>query len=395
MNILFYRYGSICEPDLLEAFKKHGFNITEETSEIFYKNIIPSQRLNTLRPIIDSGNFSFIFSINFFPDISDICNIYHIPYISLVVDNPVTELYAPSMSNPYNRTFIFDRETYNRLKPVNENCIFHIPLATNPKRWNNVILANKDISFPEFEAPVSFVGSLYTEKNPFSSLSGLSPYTDGFLKGIMEAQLEVYGYNFIAELLTDDILKDIIKHIPAYYNLPEYTGKYYKEHISEFFIDAGITAMERTRLLSLVSQKFNTNLYTGSDTSSLPYIHNRGRVKTLTEMPLVFNRSTVNLNFTSRGIHSGIPLRIFDILGCHGFLLSSYQPEISEYFTIGEDLDIFESPDDMLDKISFYLSRPSLCREIAENGYTKVLKEHNWDLRTEQILAIAFGLDKE
>ena len=34
MNILFYRYGSICEPDLIAAFREYGITVYESDDEI-------------------------------------------------------------------------------------------------------------------------------------------------------------------------------------------------------------------------------------------------------------------------------------------------------------------------------------------------------------------------
>lgn len=34
MNILIYRYGSICESDIIETFQKLGFQVDEEISLI-------------------------------------------------------------------------------------------------------------------------------------------------------------------------------------------------------------------------------------------------------------------------------------------------------------------------------------------------------------------------
>ena len=41
MNILFYRYGSICEPDLIAAFREYGITVYESDDEITDKNILP------------------------------------------------------------------------------------------------------------------------------------------------------------------------------------------------------------------------------------------------------------------------------------------------------------------------------------------------------------------
>ena len=89
MKIYFYRYGSLCEPDIIESFKRLGLDVYEETIEITNKNLLPSDCISYTSDTIVNGGFSFVFSINFFPWLSDLCEIAHIVYISLIVDSPV------------------------------------------------------------------------------------------------------------------------------------------------------------------------------------------------------------------------------------------------------------------------------------------------------------------
>lgn len=45
MKMFIYRYGSICEPDVIESFKRLGFDVTEEVVEITNKKILPSEAI--------------------------------------------------------------------------------------------------------------------------------------------------------------------------------------------------------------------------------------------------------------------------------------------------------------------------------------------------------------
>lgn len=88
-------------------------------------------------------------------------------------------------------------------------------------------------------------------------------------------------------------------------------------------------------------------------------------------MPQVFAHSKINLNMTCKSIRNGIPLRVFDVLGCGGFLLTNYQNDLSECFTIGEDLDIFTSPDDLLSKCEYYLSHEKNGKKLLQTAIKK------------------------
>ncbi len=103
-------------------------------------------------------------------------------------------------------------------------------------------------------------------------------------------------------------------------------------------------------------------------------------------MPKVFLFSKINLNFTSKPIRSGLPLRIWDILGAGGFLLTNFQSEIPEYFEVGKDLEAFASEEELVEKIRYYLAHDEEREEIARNGYQKAKEQYSLETRVRQML---------
>ena len=111
-------------------------------------------------------------------------------------------------------------------------------------------------------------------------------------------------------------------------------------------------------------------------------------------MPYVFNNSRINLNITLRSIKSGIPLRAMDICGAGGFLMSNYQADFYDYFTPGEDIILYESTEDMLNKCKYYLTHDSERERIAKNGRARIEEAHTYDIRFEEIFNIVFNTQK-
>ena len=103
-------------------------------------------------------------------------------------------------------------------------------------------------------------------------------------------------------------------------------------------------------------------------------------------MPLVFKRSKINLNITLRGIRSGVPLRAFDIMGAGGFLLSNFQADYLDMFVPGEDFVYYESKEDLLQKIDYYLTHEEERAAIARNGHDKVAAAHTYRHRVREML---------
>jgi spore maturation protein CgeB len=106
-------------------------------------------------------------------------------------------------------------------------------------------------------------------------------------------------------------------------------------------------------------------------------------------MPWVFKESAVNLNFTIPNIRTGIPLRVWDVLGARGFLFTNHQAELDNFFRDGEDMVWFDCEDELYDKADFYLDEKnaSLRDQISQRGYEKVGAYHTFDQRIAQILA--------
>lgn len=391
MNILFYRYGSICEPDIIASFKHLGFRITEDTREVYNKQLLPSDCIKGLNELLKQDTYSFVFSINFFPSVSDVCNIWGIPYLCLIVDSPVLELFSTSLANPCNKIFLFDRQLYNDFHHINPGGIFHIPLATNVRDNYATATMASAADRTRFSSDISFIGSLYSEKCLYNQIT-LPEKMRGYVDGLIEAQLLVYGYNFIEECVTPELIEAFCKVRPELINFPDSMKVDTKAVIAQHIISVKVAEQERLRYLKALSEHFNVDLYTGSDTYSMPLIHNRGFAKTNTEMPIIFHQSKINLNLTAKSIRSGLSLRIFDVLGCEGFLITNYQAELPEHFNIGEDLEAYTSLDDLIGKCEYYLLHDKERREIAHNGFEKVKKYHTYDIRLTQMLEIAFGL---
>lgn len=391
MNILFYRYGSICEPDIIASFKHLGFRITEDTREVYNKQLLPSDCIKGLNELLKQDTYSFVFSINFFPSVSDVCNIWGIPYLCLIVDSPVLELFSTSLANPCNKVFLFDKQLYNDFHHINPDGIFHIPLATNVRDNYATATMASAADRTRFSSDISFIGSLYSEKCLYNQIT-LPEKMRGYVDGLIEAQLLVYGYNFIEECVTPELIEAFCKVRPELINFPDSMKVDTKAVIAQHIISVKVAEQERLRYLKVLSEHFNVDLYTGSDTYSMPLIHNRGFAKTNTEMPIIFHQSKINLNLTAKSIRSGLSLRIFDVLGCEGFLITNYQAELPEHFNIGEDLEAYTSLDDLMGKCEYYLSHDKERQEIAHNGFEKVKKYHTYDIRLTQMLEIAFGL---
>ena len=155
---------------------------------------------------------------------------------------------------------------------------------------------------------------------------------------------------------------------------------------ADYVINRRITGIERAELLKSIAARHPVDLYTKDTSFTAPGIKNHGIIKYYLDMPYVFKGTDINLNISLRSIKKGIPLRCFDIMGCGGFLLSNFQEDFLRYFEPNVDFVFYESQNDLLNKVDYYLLHEDDRKAIAESAYEKIKKDHTFDVRVEQIL---------
>lgn len=389
MNVLIFEYKNIGIEDVCEALRNLGHSykcithaaisdsFNKEFDELFDKEI-------------ESVKYDCVFTFNYLPIISNCCNRHHIPYISHVYDSPLVALYSYTIINPCNYVFLFDKSVYLDFKKENINTVYYMPLAVNVSRLDSMMTTITPEEKKFYSSEVSFVGSMYNEKhNFFERMKDISAYTKGYLDGIMQAQMKVYGEYFIQQLLKPDILNDMKKALPL---KPGKYGVETEDWLFAYYVIARKMAnLERTSILKQVSKNFKTKLFTRNQTPELSDIQNMGPVDYYNMMPCVFHLSEINLNISLRSIRTGIPLRCLDIMGAGGFLLSNYQSDFYEHFIPGQDLVLYESVDDLLKKCAYYLRHESERKQIAINGYNQVKEYHTYEVRLQQMFDIVFN----
>ena len=183
-----------------------------------------------------------------------------------------------------------------------------------------------------YQSEITFIGSLYTEKKHclYEKFSTVPDYVKGYLDGLIQAQKNVQGYLFMQELLTEEIVKEMQKVYPTN---PESECVLSPEAIyADYVLARQVTALERKECLERLGRVARTKLYTHEKTVQIGNVINCGPCDYYNQMPQIIRTSKINLNITLRSIKTGIPLRVLDIMGNGGFLVTNYQEEMMQYF---------------------------------------------------------------
>lgn len=384
MKIIFCRHHSICEPGILKSLTRLGHDVVEFMNDREPQDYDKDYMFRLATLIQQTTDVRAILSVCFSTIIARASKPFAIPYISYTVDSPCSTLYSKTMEYPHNRLFLFDKLQLDKFGHRNPGNCFHTLLACDIEHFDNVTVSDADMK--QYGTAVSFVGSLYSEKNSYDNISDKLPaYMRGYVEGLCSAQQNVYGYNFIEDAISDKWVSDFVDAV-GFNPLPDDYEADLKGIIADTYLNCRCTELERKHTLDAVSRHFHVDLYTQSDSSMLPHVQNCGIADSERVMPKIFKCSKINLNMTLRSIKSGIPQRAFDIMGCGGFLMSNYQPELAECFIPGEDLVLYDSVDDLIQKIDYYVSHEEERLQIAKNGYEKVKRYHTYDTRLTEIL---------
>jgi spore maturation protein CgeB len=127
------------------------------------------------------------------------------------------------------------------------------------------------------------------------------------------------------------------------------------------------------------------------------------------EMVRLFNESRINLNLSNskswdaRYLASSpmglikqlrtqkdveqIKARHFEINACRSFQLSYYVEGLERCYRIGEELAVYIDPDDLVEKVLYYLADDKLRENIAEAGYQRTLAEHTYAKRFQRVFS--------
>lgn len=386
MKVLFLEWNGYGNEDLLDAYQKLGHQVfTFPFSTKFYRNDPDYER--SLTAEIHKQSPDYIFTFNHYPLVAKVCSHEGLPYVSWIYDSPFVPLYSYTTIFPCNYIFIFDKEFCYEFQKNGIKTVHYLPMAANTDRLDAMTNNSGFIHSPYVnQTDISFVGSLYTEevrKGFFDRFRHITPYTRGYLEGIMSAQKNVFGYNFIQDLLTPDIMKDLQHSCPVETN---YDGVESEEYIyAQYFINRQITAIERTDIIQFIAQHFPMDLYTSADGFTCPNVHLHGPVDYYNIAPYVYKHSKINLNMSLRSIKSGMPLRAFDIMGAGGFLLSNFQSDFLDYFIPGDDFAFYDSQKDLVDKIDYYLRNETERRQMAASAHEKIQKAHTFVHRIQEM----------
>jgi spore maturation protein CgeB len=104
------------------------------------------------------------------------------------------------------------------------------------------------------------------------------------------------------------------------------------------------------------------------------------------ELTLVYNGARIHVDINRSYQTDVIPIRVFDVLACGGFLIAEHSAELGELFEIGKEIEAYHTLDELEQKVEHYLAHPDEARAIAERGLAAVRARHTVRHRVRELV---------
>ncbi|MBR4759351.1 MAG: glycosyltransferase [Lachnospiraceae bacterium] len=384
MNVcLINLLNSYIDSDVILKLREMGHHVEVrdlsalKTDDMYQNGKLQDEVEKTIR----SCGCDAVYTSNFFPIVARVCYKLNKNYISWQYDTPPNLPTDQDMDYPTNRIFFFNAKDCEYYKGLGIENVYYLPLAVNCDRRKQYHRYDR-----QYDTQVSLVGQLYN--STFPMLRNLMSEKDkGYLDGLIEVQRNIYGVFLPDELLGEDIMSHINDTID---DGGVITKPISKKQLS-YSIATQVTHFDRVLLLSLLSKRFQTILYTNNvtdgDKAVLDQIKLKNPIDYNTQMPLAFYNSRINLCPILRNNLYGIPLRALDVMSCQGLLFANYHCGLDDAFEDGKEIVMYHSAEEAVELVGYYLNNEELRMKIAQNGYVRVLEDYRYEDRLQEMLA--------
>ncbi|MBD90769.1 MAG: hypothetical protein CL940_10555 [Deltaproteobacteria bacterium] len=117
----------------------------------------------------------------------------------------------------------------------------------------------------------------------------------------------------------------------------------------------------------------------------------RGRAAHGDELTKIYAAAQVQIDIGRIYQSDIITMRVFDVLACGGFLLAEHSEALASSFELGVELVSWRTPEDLEEKVAYYLENPEEREAIAQRGLSAVRDRHRMRQRVKRIVQTATG----
>lgn len=367
--------GTLFVESLADGLRAEGYSVFSFDAE--------RQSPEELERVLKTWRPEFIAGINYIHGLAEWGEQHGVDYLCWEID-PAIDRPAPLTGPaPSARIFTYRESNVRLFEQAGLENVRYMPLAADPERRKPADLSAEERA--RYGADVSFVGA--------SMVRNVEPFQEKF-NALLTAWGVVppeFGPQVIAEVAAAQ-RSDFTR-----YMVPELLEKLlpgFREHCTSAgapdpaVLLGEVSAAERR--LNYLVELANHDLVVWGDNGwrqlSAYGVRTPGSALHETELPLIYSASTINVDVGRLYQSDIIPMRIFDILACGGFVLAEHSEALANAFDIGVELDSYRTLPELQSKVAHYLRHPEEARTLARHGREAVLARHTIRGRVQEML---------
>lgn len=387
MKILFV-YGMSDINDIPVSLRRLGYEVEEypEAQKDYY--FLNDEKIDKIVDVIREHGITHLFTIHFLFNLVIAAEKTGIKYVSYIWDAPYVHVYTLFGRSECCYFSTFDRLDCERFRAAGVKHVEYSPLAVNAwniRKWNKYAAKKLRGSYIN---EVSLVGRLYENNEYDKMLSGIPANIQEYFTSIFEeAAFRWDGVNRIYGKTKKEIL-DYIHLVNPDFETERNLDISEVSYFESMYLVRKIANIERIAILNTLSEEYEVSLYTTSDVAPalLGNVIVRSPIPPGIDTAIVFAGSKINLNISLKGIEDGTPQRVMDVMAAGGFMLTSFCPETAELFEEDKEIVMFKTPEELVEKVDYYLRHDDERKAIARRGQEKVLACYTYEKKLKKIM---------
>jgi spore maturation protein CgeB len=300
------------------------------------------------------------------------------PFASWYVDNPnlIIKRYEKNVT-PCCAMFLWDKDNLPDMRDIGFEHTFYMPLGVDERRFRPI--KNEVNPMPHLTSDVAFVGNSMVKKVRDTLMkTGVNGGLNALFKDIARDYMESEERRIeeIIRLKYPELYDDFQK-------LGDVNRTSYETAVN--WEATKIYRLERIkRLLPFKPLIVGDPHWPELIDDGLFRYHRE--LAYYNELPFLYNVATINFNATSRQMKGAVNQRVFDVPACMAFLLTDYQEQMDELFTVGEEVICYQEPDEIAELIKYYMDHERERKQVAQKGYERVIRDHTYVSRVTGIV---------
>ncbi|MDQ7062695.1 MAG: glycosyltransferase [candidate division KSB1 bacterium] len=326
-----------------------------------------------------------LFVINYISGLAELAHQMQVPVACWEIDPFVDHLKKPTASTDGCFIFCYRPAIVQEFQHAGFKHVYYLPLGADTNLRHPVALKPEEKS--KYQAPVSFVGSsmveqaleyrrlLFAQYAQYQATQQKRNQFEADLEEILQIQRDHFG-SFLIQELASHYFYEFIQYSRKN-NLPD-----------PIMLISEIAASEKRLNYLRIVARFGLKLWGDRgwkvlESCGARYMGPAGRNQ---EINKIYSGTQINLDINRLYQSDIVPIRIFDVLACGGFLLAEYSEELERLFDLEKELVCYRNDDELVRKVQYFLKHPVEARRFAEQGRRAVYEKHAFALRMKKIL---------